>query len=280
MNAKGLKRLLKSAVIYAVLILLVLLTLLPLGWIISTSLKPSVEIFANPPYWIPKKITFGNYRNVFTASSIPIAFLNSLIIALLCSFMALLLGSMAGYAFARFQFRGKSFLSLFMLLSQMLPLTVLMIPLYYMENRAGLVDTKFGLACAHLVIALPLVTWMSKGYFKGLPHEIEEAALVDGCSVFQNLTRIVLPLLRPALAATGIYAFISSWNEYALANVLTRSEVSRTVPLALNDFSTFFKVNWGDTMAAAVVITVPIIIVFLSVQKQFIEGLASGAVKG
>ena len=167
-----------------------------------------------------------------------------------------------------------------MLLSQMLPLTVLMIPLYYMENRVGLVDTKFGMAAAHLVIALPLVTWMSKGYFKGIPREIEEAAMVDGCSTFQNLMFIVVPLLRPALAATGIYAFISSWNEYALANVLTRSEASRTVPLALNDFSTFFKVNWGDTMAAAVVITLPIIVVFLSVQKQFVEGLASGAVKG
>lgn len=280
MNAQMVKRRIRLVLIYAVLVLLVLLTLLPLGWIVSTSLKPSTEVFANPPYWIPKQISFSNYTNVFTGSSIPIAFLNSLIIALLCSVMALVLGSMAGYAFARFQFRGKGFLSLFMLLSQMLPLTVLMIPLYYMENRVGLVDTKFGMAAAHLVIALPLVTWMSKGYFKGIPREIEEAAMVDGCSTFQNLMFIVVPLLRPALAATGIYAFISSWNEYALANVLTRSEASRTVPLALNDFSTFFKVNWGDTMAAAVVITLPIIVVFLSVQKQFVEGLASGAVKG
>ena len=222
MNAQMVKRRIRLVLIYAVLVLLVLLTLLPLGWIVSTSLKPSTEVFANPPYWIPKQITFSNYTNVFTGSSIPIAFLNSLIIALLCSVMALVLGSMAGYAFARFQFRGKGFLSLFMLLSQMLPLTVLMIPLYYMENRVGLVDTKFGMAAAHLVIALPLVTWMSKGYFKGIPREIEEAAMVDGCSTFQNLMFIVVPLLRPALAATGIYAFISSWNEYALANVLTR----------------------------------------------------------
>ena len=270
----------RRGLIYLLLTALVMITLLPLGWIISTSLKPSTEIFANPPYWIPKQITLTNYTDVFTASSIPAAFLNSLIIALLCSIMALVLGSMAGYAFARFKFRGRKFLSLFMLVSQMLPLTVLMIPLYYMANRAGLVDTKTGMALAHLVIALPLVTWMSKGYFTSIPRDIEEAALIDGCSMLQNLIRIVLPLLRPALAATGIYAFISSWNEYTLANVLTRSENSRTVPLALNDFSTFFKVNWGDTMAAAAVITIPIIIVFLSVQKQFVEGLANGAVKG
>ena len=270
----------RLGLIYLILAALVLLTLLPLGWILSTSLKPPSEVFANPPYWIPRQMTLSNYTAVFEASSIPIAFVNSLIIGLLCSFMALLLGSMAGYAFARFRFRGKKFLSLFMLISQMLPLTVLMIPLYYMENRSGLVDTKFGMALAHLVIALPLVTWMSKGYFKSIPRDIEEAALIDGCSMMQNLVRIVLPLLRPALAATGIYAFISSWNEYTLANVLTRSANSRTVPLALNDFSSFFKVDWGSTMAAAAVITVPIILVFLSVQRQFVEGLANGAVKG
>ena len=270
----------RLGLIYLVLAALVLLTLLPLGWILSTSLKPPAEVFANPPYWIPKQVTLSNYTAVFEESSIPIAFVNSLIIGLLCSLMALILGSMAGYAFARFRFRGKKFLSLFMLISQMLPLTVLMIPLYYMANRSGLVDTKFGMALAHLVIALPLVTWMSKGYFKSIPRDIEEAALIDGCSMFQNLIRVVLPLLRPALAATGIYAFISSWNEYTLANVLTRSENSRTVPLALNDFSSFFKVDWGSTMAAAAVITIPVILVFLSVQKQFVEGLASGAVKG
>lgn len=280
MNNRSIKQILKKVLIYAILALLVAVTLLPLGWILSTSFKPSTEIFANPPYWIPKQPTVGNYIEVVTNSSIPVSFLNSLIIGSICTLMSLLLGGSAGYAFARFNFRFKKSLSLFMLLSQMLPLTVLMIPLYYMENSFHLVDTKFGVALAHLVIALPLVTWMAKGYFKGIPKEIEEAAMVDGCSTLQNFTRIVLPLMRPALAATGIYAFISSWNEFALANVLTRSEASRTVPLALNDFSTFFKVNWGDTMAAAALITLPIVVAFLCVQKQFVEGLASGAVKG
>ncbi len=271
---------LRLGVIYALLMAIVLITLLPLGWILSTSLKTSDEIFANPPYWIPKKLTLESYRDVLTASSIPQAFLNSVIVGGLSALIALLLGGAAGYAFARFKFRGSTALSLFMLISQMLPLTVLMIPLYYMENEVGLVDTKFGLAVAHLVISMPLVTWMAKGYFKGIPKEIEEAALVDGCKTLQSLAYIILPLLRPALAATGIYAFISSWNEFAMANVLTRSMESRTVPLALNEFSSFFRVDWGDTMAAAFIITIPIIIVFLSVQKQFVEGLASGAVKG
>lgn len=266
--------------VYALLALMVVITLLPLGWIISTSLKAPSEIFVKPPYWIPKQFTLQSYGDVLFSSGIPRAFANSLLVGLATSLLALLLGGSAGYAFARFRFRGKTFFSMFMLLSQMLPLTVLMIPLFYMENTLNLVDTKLGLALAHLVISMPLVTWMAKGYFKGIPKEIEEAAIVDGCGTLQSLWYVVVPLLRPALAATGVYAFISSWNEFALANVLTRSEVSRTVPIALNEFSSFFKVDWGDTMAAATLITIPIIVMFLCIQKQFVEGLASGAVKG
>lgn len=269
-----------QTLVYAVLAVLTVITLLPLGWILSTALKPSTEIFAVPPHWIPRQITLESFRDVLLNSSIPQAFSNSFIVGVSTVLIALILGGSAGYAFARFKFRGSGFFSMFMLLSQMLPLTVLMIPLFYMQNDMGLVDTKIGLAIAHLVISMPLVTWMSTGYFKGIPIEIEEAAVVDGCKQLQSLWYVVLPLLRPALAATGVYAFISSWNEFPLANVLTRSMNSRTVPLALNEFSSFFKVDWGDTMAAAFIITIPIIAVFLCVQRQFVEGLASGAVKG
>lgn len=280
MSRKKLKEGILKGIIYLVLTLALVITLLPVGWVLSTSVKTGAEIFARPPRWIPHAPTLANYKDVLFGSSIPNAFKNSFLVGIMTSFMALLLGGSAGYAFARFKFRGNKVLSLFMLISQMLPLTVLMIPMYYMENAAGIVDTKTGLAAAHLVISLPLVTWMAKGYFKGIPREVEEAAIVDGCSTLQVLTRILLPLLKPALAATGIYAFISSWNEFALANVLTRSPQSITVPIALNEFSSFFKVDWGDTMAAAMLITIPIVAAFMLVQKQFVEGLASGAVKG
>lgn len=279
MRAKNKNRIVNLC-IYVVLACAALITIFPMAWVISTSLKPNNEIFANPPYWIPHAPTIGNYVEVLINSSIPKALLNSFLVGFMSALTALLLGGSAGYAFARFKFRGSKFLQLFMLLSQMLPLTVLMIPLFYMENAAGIVDTKIGLAIAHLVISLPLVTWMAKGYFNGIPKEIEEAARVDGCSTLQTMIRIVIPLLGPALAATGIYAFISSWNEYALANVLTRSDASRTVPIALNEFSSFFKVDWGDTMAAAAIISVPIILIFTLIQKQFVAGLAAGAVKG
>lgn len=266
--------------IYIFLIIAVMIVLAPLLWIISTSLKPTIEFFQKPPHWIPYNITFENYISVLTKSSIPKAFLNSLLVGFMAAFISLLLGGSAGYAFARYRFRGNRIFSLFMLVSQMLPLTVLMIPMYYMENRIGLVDTKFGLAMAHLVICMPLVTWMTRGYFKGVPKEVEEAALVDGATRMQVMRIIILPLVRPAIAATGIYAFVSSWNEFALANVLTRSDSSKTVPIALSDFSSFFKVDWGQTMAAATIITIPIVILFLAIQKQFVAGLSNGAVKG
>jgi len=269
-----------SIIIYIFLILIVLMTFLPLGWILSTSLKPSIEIFANPPYWIPHNLTLYNYYKVLFTSSIPLAFLNSVIVGIVSALSAILVGGSAGYAFARFKFRGSKSFSLFILISQMLPLTVLMIPLYYMENSMGLIDTKTGLVIAHLVIVLPLVTWMSKGYFEGIPKEIEEAAKIDGCNTLQTLIAVVLPLVKPAIAATGIYAFISSWNEFTLANVITRSMNSETVSIALFEFSTFYRTDWGCTMAASALITVPVIIVFMCVQKNFVAGLASGAVKG
>ena len=280
MKAKKAKHVLADLATYLILFCAVLLVLMPLLWIISTSLKPSAEIFAKPPHWIPNAPTMQNYITVLTESAIPTAFLNSFLTGLMAALASLVLGGCAGYAFARFRFRGNKLLSLFMLISQMLPLTVLMIPMYYMENTMGLIDTRFGLAMAHLIICMPLVTWMARGYFQGIPREIEEAAMVDGCNTLQTLLRILLPLLRPALAATGIYAFVSSWNEFALANVLTRSLASRTVPIALNEFSSFFKVDWGQTMAAAAMITLPIILVFMLIQTQCVEGLASGAVQG
>lgn len=265
---------------YIFLIAIVFFSVIPMAWVISTSFKPSTEIFANPPTWIPNEPTLQNYIDIFLESSIPTAFLNSMVTGTLTALLSLILGGSMAYALARFRFRGSSFLSVFVLSSQMLPITVLMIPIYYMENKVGLVDTKIGVALAHLTITLPLVTWMAKGYFSGIPKEIEEAAIIDGCNTFQVMTKIIIPLLKPALAATGIYAFISSWNEYALANVLTRSTESMTVPIALSGFSSYYKVDWGDTMAAAAVISIPIVIIFMMIQKQFVEGIASGAVKG
>lgn len=279
MKKKGIKTFTRRLITYIILSAAVAVTLLPLLWIISTSFKQPTEIYSSPPVWISTSPTLQSYIDVITKSSIPKAFLNSLLIALGTTVISLILGILSGYAFSRFRFRGNRSLSLLILISQMLPVTVLMIPMYYLVGDMGLVDTKFGVAIAHLVIALPMVIWMTKGYFNGIAKEYEEASMIDGCTPLQTLRYIVLPLLRPSIAATGVYAFICSWNEFAIANVLTRTMTSRTLPLALSEFSTFFKVDWGDTMAAATLITIPVVVIFMLVQKQFVEGLASGGVK-
>ena len=265
---------------YVALSFMVMFSLVPLLWGISTSLKPSREIFSIPPRWIPERITLDNYRTVLTESSIPRYFLNSLQVGGLTTFASLVLGGLAGYGFSRFHFRGARVALLFILISQMLPLIVIMIPIYFVMDRAGLLNTTVGLSIAHLLLTMPLVTWMTMGYFNSIPYELEEATKIDGCSQLGALVRIVLPLAAPGLAASAIYAFIMSWNEFILASVLTLSDASRTLPIGISEFSSMFRVDWGGTMAASTLISLPIIVIFLFLQRYFVSGLASGAVKG
>lgn len=265
---------------YAVLTLLVLGVVLPLLWVVSTSLKPSTEILSIPPRWIPSAVTFEHYSRVLWDSSIPRYFGNSLMVGAMATLFSLVLGGAAGYGFARYRFKGNRPLSLFMLFSQMLPLTVLMIPIFFMLQRFRLLDSPIGLAVAHLILTMPLVTWMTRSYFLSIPRELEEAAQIDGCSHLKALAVVILPLAAPGIAATGIYAFIMSWNEFVLASILTSSDASRTLPIGLTEFSSMFEVDWGSTMAASTLISLPVILLFLWLQKYFVQGLAQGGVKG
>jgi len=273
-------RLSEKILTYALLILFSLFTLIPLLWAVSTSFKPSNEIFSIPPRWIPKTFTLDNYETVLFHSAIPRYFINSLYIGLTTSLLSLLFGGAAGYGFARFKVRGARGLSLFMLVSQMLPLIVVMIPVYFFMDRLHLIDSPIGLAIAYLIFTMPLVTWMIRSYFQGIPNELREAAEIDGCTQLRALLAVELPLAAPGVAATGIYAFVMSWNEFVLASVLTLSDKSRTLPIGLSMFSTSFTVDWGSTMAATVLISIPVILLFLWLQKYFISGLTMGSVKG
>ncbi|MBW8352012.1 carbohydrate ABC transporter permease [Bacillus sp. IITD106] len=271
---------LKVLLSYTFLLFMVIFVLFPLAWIISTSFKPSTEILSIPPRWLPEHGTLDHYKNVLFHSSIPVYFVNSVKVGLLSTLISLVLGGAAGYGFARYKFKGNKPFSLFMLFSQMLPLTVLMIPTYFVLAKLGVLDTILGLAISHLIISMPLVTWMTRSYFMSIPKELEEAAMIDGCSHLKALFKIILPLAAPGIAATGIYAFIISWNEFVLASILTTSDKARTLPVGLSEFSSMFEVDWGSTMAASALVTFPVIIVFLWLQKYFIQGLSQGSVKG
>ena len=270
----------RAALSYIALAALTLFVVVPILWIVSTSIKPSTEIFAIPPRWLPEHPTLAHYDTVLKDSSVPRYVLNSLAVGALATALSLLLGGAAGYGFARHRFRGNRPLSLFMLFSQMLPLTVLMIPVYFVMARLHLLDSLIGVAIAHLILTLPLVTWMSRSFFATIPKELEEAAQIDGCSPLGALFRVALPVVAPGIAATAIYAFIMSWNEFVLASILTNSDASRTLPVGLTEFAGMFDVNWGATMAASFLTSLPVIGFFLWLQKYFVQGLGQGAVKG
>jgi len=265
---------------YAFLILLALLSILPLIVMLTSSLKPQTEIFAIPAKLFASHPTFQNYVTVFTSSDMPRALLNSLLVGLLATVFTLILGCTTGYALSRFRFRGSRQLAVSLLLGQLLPATVLLLPIYKLINALGMLDTIPGLALATLVFVLPVVTWMLSTTFAGVPIELEEAAMIDGSTRLMAVIRVVLPVALPGIASVAIFAFLQSWNEFLFASVMTSSIASKTAPVALTDFANEFTVDWGATMAAATVISVPITIAFLFVQRFFVRGMAAGAVKG
>jgi len=273
-------RTLGTVIAYVILIALLFFALAPVALMIGTAFKPNVEIFQVPPRWLPRAPTLSNFHKVMFNSGIPRYALNSIIIAALMTFTALVLGTLAGYGFSRFKFRGNRALSLFMLLGQLIPLIALIVPFFQIFDAVGLLDTKIGIALAHLTTALPLVTWMSASYFSTIPVELDEAAILDGCTRMQALRKVVLPVALPGIISIALFAFLMSWNEFVLASVLTNTDNSKTLPIGLSEFATMFTVDWGSTMAAAFLMTVPVVAVFLLFQKQFVSGLSAGAVKG
>jgi ABC-type glycerol-3-phosphate transport system permease component len=273
-------RTLGTVIAYVILIALLFFALAPVALMIGTAFKPNVEIFQVPPRWLPRAPTLSNFHKVMFNSGIPRYALNSIIIAALMTFTALVLGTLAGYGFSRFKFRGNRALSLFMLLGQLIPLIALIVPFFQIFDAVGLLDTKIGIALAHLTTALPLVTWMSASYFSTIPVELDEAAIIDGCTRMQALRKVVLPVALPGIISIALFAFLMSWNEFVLASVLTNTDNSKTLPIGLSEFATMFTVDWGSTMAAAFLMTVPVVAVFLLFQKQFVSGLSAGAVKG
>ncbi|MEU7749554.1 carbohydrate ABC transporter permease [Nonomuraea sp. NPDC049158] len=255
-------------------------TLWPIVLMAFTSFKPGNEIFAIPPTLTPQHWTLDNYVKVFTDSSMPHALMNSIVVGLLVAGATLILCFSAGYALARFKFKAARPVALFILIGQLVPLTVLLLPLYKMVNGMQLLDTTIGLALVHLTITVPLVTWMIRNQITAIPIEIEEAAEIDGCSRLDAVSYVTLPIAAPGLAAAGMFAFLQSWHEFLFASVFAASDSARTAPVALTEFATEYHVDWGSTMAASVVLTVPVVIVFIALQRYLVGGLTSGAVKG
>jgi len=278
------KRLL--AVAHAVGLAIALLTIcLPGLWIVLSSLRPTVEIMAKPPVWMPQELSFDAYIAMFSGigrGGIPVIeyFRNSLIISITSTVVAIAVGMAGGYAFARFRFRGKSGAFLGLMLTRTVPGIALSLPLFFVYARLGIIDTHFGLILAYVALNVPFTVWLIDGFFRQVPRDLAEAAQIDGCTPWQAFWQVEFPLAGPGIASAAIFAFLTSWNEFALASQLTRSTNSKTLPVGLLDYTSEFTIDWRGMCALAVVMIVPALTLTFIVQKHLVSGLTSGAVKG
>ena len=273
-------KLLKRFGLWIVILLVIAVVSFPLLWMALSSLKPSVELFKTPPAIFPKNISFEWYREAFFDSTVVRYFFNSIIIAVSTMFIDIILGTLGGYSLARFRYRGRKLIMVGVLSAYCIPPIMLMIPLYRVIAGLGLKSSYLGVIIGHVTITYPFCLWLLISFFKKIPKEIEEAALVDGASAFTIFYRIILPLCIPGVLSTGIMAFILSWNEYLLASVLVSSDTMKTLTVGLANYVSSTEINWGVIMSLGTATTIPIVILFSAIQKYFVEGLTAGAIKG
>jgi multiple sugar transport system permease protein len=256
-----------------------LLALGPVIWAVVTSLLPLPALTARPINLDPANLTFENYMLVLDSSrGLFSGLVNSFIIALFTSAVGLVIGSMAAYALARLNMPGSSRILMMILATQMFPGIVIAIPLFLVMSRTRLVDTHFGLIVVYLSFILPIVIWIMKGFFEGVPMELERAAAVDGASPLQTYRYIVLPVSLPPLFATGVFAFIESWNEFFFAIILTRINV-KTASIAIAEFSGQYQTLYGQMLASAVLASIPVVALAIVFRRFILEGFVEGAIK-
>ena len=263
--------------LFALFVLLLMLpTLFFFFWMISLSFKPDADNLAYPPVFIPSGLTAKNYLSVFESSPFGRYAMNSLIVAVGSTALALLLGIPAAYGIARSARYG---VGLFILVARMTPALSYLIHWFILFQRLGLANTYLALILTHLIIGLPLIIWIMIGFFEDVHRDLEDAAVIDGCSRFGSFLRVAMPLTRPGIAVAGILAFIFSWNNFIFAVVLAGPRL-QTLPVAIFNVLTFEQINWGPLAAAALLVTSPVLILAMMVQRHIITGLAAGGLKG
>ncbi len=266
------------------LILLLIFTVVPMAWMISTSLKTQFGSIQQPPDWIPDNPNLKQYRQLLNPNNEMGAeflryFRNSLWVSTMTTILGLVIAVPAAYAFSRFTFPGKNALFFSVLVRNMFPVVVFLIPLFILMKNLGLIDSQWSLILTYLTFGLPLSIWLLKGFYDNIPPELERAARIDGATRFQAFRLIVMPLSAPGIIATAIYAFIQGWNEYVYARTFINSEEKMTMPIGLQKFFTENSSNWPGLMAASFIMSVPVVVLFLMLQRYFVQALTEGAVK-
>ena len=267
---------------FVVILMITLLILTPMFWMVRIAFTPESELFNWPPKSIIKAASVKGFVTLFTDRFYFFRYyLNSIIVAVMTTAVCLTAGILAGYSFSRFRYKGRIFLMQALLSSQMFPWALLLIPLFITFSKFRLINTYTGLVLAHSTFAFPLCTWILKSYFDTIPRELEECARIDGCGKLRALWSIILPISLPGIVAAGIYVFLFSWNDFLFGLTLTTKDSMRI--LAPGIALTFIQENryvWDEMMAACVCVTVPLVVLFVFLQRYFIEGLTAGAMKG
>ena len=266
--------------VYLPVSLLLAVAFLPFLWMVLSSFKGLAELYHIPTTWLPEVATLANYEKVLFDSNVPRYFVNSSIVSLGSTILGLIFATPAAYAFSRFDFRGRSVWQILILMSHLLPSAALIVPLYIFLGYMNLLNSLLGLILVYLVLTLPLSIWMLTGYVKSIPVEVEEAALIDGASRWGILLRIMLPLSLPGIVVIFLYSFVATWNEFIFALSFASDDTVKTLPIGLAEFSTEYDTDWGAIMAASVIMSIPIAVIFLGLQRVFVGGMMSGAMKG
>ena len=265
---------------YGILGVLLLMVLFPFYWMTITSFKNEDQMRSLVSMFWPSPVVFENYDQLLRKTDFTSWFANSAIVAVSSTLLATAVGTIGAYALARLRFRGRAFMSSATLITYLVPPSILFIPLYAQIRTLGLADSLAGLIAAYPSFTVPFVTWLLMGYFESIPVELEESAMIDGATRFGAFRRIILPLAAPGVLAAALYAFTQAWNEFLYALVFITDVKQRTLPVGLSSFITGDVYGWGYLMAGAVLTTVPVIVVYIYLQKYMVEGLTAGSVKG
>ncbi|WP_158542652.1 carbohydrate ABC transporter permease [Phytoactinopolyspora halophila] len=273
------RKLASRIMIYVAAIAVGLFAIFPLYWMAITAIKPQEEIITPDPVWWPSELVWDRFPQVIDRG-FGRYLRNSLIVTLGTTAIGLVVATLAGYALARFRIPLRKYLALIVLATQLFPVVVLLIPLFIVMRNFGLTGSLWGLIVAYLAFITPLMIWILRGFFLSVPNEMEEAALIDGCTRFGAMRRVVLPLAGPGIAAVSIFAWIAAWNEFLFALTFVRNESLRTLPVGLAFFVEQERVDHGAIMAGSLLFTLPVVVFFLFVHKRLTTGLVAGAVKG
>lgn len=263
----------------AVNLVIIAFALFPILWGLSSSFKPTDRIIEFPPRLLPEAPTLEHYQRIF-ADDAAFYIMNSALVSAATVILTLVLAALGGYALARYDFRGRTFAMMAVISVMSIPIASLLVPTFTLISVLGLFDTRLGLVLLYTAYQLPAALWMLYGYFMSLPVEIENAARVDGCSPTRTLRKVVLPLSKPGLVAAALFILVFAWNDFVVAVTMTSSQDTRTFPVAIYFYLGFYGREWGPLLAASLVSIVPIIAVFVFLQRYFMSGLTGGGVKG